>query len=89
MGKILDERLAVLEACTQARNWAKGKSQKEAWETCPYGSWLEWIAEWCGYKFSIRARAALRRRGTDLNPADRVRAEISLWEIQRKFRKLF
>lgn len=39
------EKLLVrIGACESARNWAKGKSLKEVWDTCERGDWLLWLA---------------------------------------------
>jgi hypothetical protein len=33
-----------LDACNQAREWAKGKSLAEVWKTCHRGDWMLWLA---------------------------------------------
>ena len=33
-----------LNACSQAREWAKGKSLAEVWKTCRCGDWMLWLA---------------------------------------------
>ena len=33
-----------LDACNQAREWAKGKSLAEVWKTCRRGDWMLWLA---------------------------------------------
>lgn len=35
--------LSQLEACKDAREWAKGKSFEEVWTTCHRGDWMLWL----------------------------------------------
>ena len=35
--------LAKLHACEEAREWAKGKSLAEIWQSCERGDWLLWL----------------------------------------------
>src|SRR5690242_11317253 len=37
--------LTRLRACTEAREWAEGKSIAETWQQCERGDWLLWL---CG-----------------------------------------
>ena len=37
--------LRKLGACPEARQWAKGKSLLEVWDTCENPSWMLWLAE--------------------------------------------
>ena len=39
----MDKLLKELKACKEAREWAKGKTWKEVYETCPRGDWLVWL----------------------------------------------
>ncbi len=39
------QRLINLVACTDARNWADGKTASEAWEQCERGDWLLWWSQ--------------------------------------------
>ena len=36
--------LFLLNACGPARDWAANMTAREAWETCPRGDWLLWLA---------------------------------------------
>ena len=38
-----DELLVSLGACEDAREWAKGKSFADVWNTCERGDWLLWL----------------------------------------------
>jgi len=44
--KELEELLSKeqLNACTEAKEWAKGKTLQEVWKTCHRGDWMLWIA---------------------------------------------
>ena len=44
MAQTLDELLASLDACPEAREWAHGKTLAEAWAGCPRGDWMLWLA---------------------------------------------
>jgi len=35
--------LEKLNACTEARDWARGKSLVEVWQQCERGDWLLWL----------------------------------------------
>jgi hypothetical protein len=35
--------LIELNACSEARDWAKGKSFAQVWRTCKRGDWLLWL----------------------------------------------
>jgi len=35
--------LKKLGACSTAREWAKGKTLRKVWGTCPQSSWLSWL----------------------------------------------
>jgi hypothetical protein len=35
--------LIKLDACIEARKWAKGKSLAEVWSTCHRGDWMLWL----------------------------------------------
>lgn len=37
------QKLIELEACEDAIGWVKGKTLKQAWETCQNGDWMNWI----------------------------------------------
>src|SRR5262245_35150456 len=37
------EKLESLKACSDARNWAKGKSLTEAWDQCENPRWMLWL----------------------------------------------
>jgi hypothetical protein len=43
--KQFQDHLIKLEACWEAREWAKGKSWEEVYTTCHRGDWLAWLAE--------------------------------------------
>ena len=46
-----DALLAELNACSEARRWAAGKSLAEVWNTCERGDWLLWLCgHMCGKK---------------------------------------
>lgn len=36
--------LEIIDACKDARQWAKGKTLHEVWTTCERGDWLLWLA---------------------------------------------
>lgn len=38
-----DKLLKDLNACTEARKWAKGQSFYHVWTTCERGDWLLWL----------------------------------------------
>lgn len=40
---MIDSLLNKLKACSEAREWAKGKPWLEIYETCPRGDWLLWL----------------------------------------------
>lgn len=40
--KQFEQYLIKIDACPDARKWAKGKTAKEAWEQCHRGDWLLW-----------------------------------------------
>lgn len=40
----LQEHLASLGACEDAREWAADKPAKEVWGTCPRADWMLWWA---------------------------------------------
>jgi hypothetical protein len=45
--KTIEETKVYFEsigACEDAREWATGKTAKEAWDECPRGDWLLWWA---------------------------------------------
>ena len=39
----LDKLLSELDACSEARDWAKGKSLSVAYETCKNAEWMMWL----------------------------------------------
>ena len=43
MENTIDELLTKLNACDEARDWAKGKTFEEIYKTCERGSWLCWL----------------------------------------------
>jgi hypothetical protein len=36
--------LVKLGACSEARDWARGKTLREVWKTCKRGDWMLWLA---------------------------------------------
>jgi hypothetical protein len=40
---MIDNYLVSLNACEDAREWAKGKSCKEIFDTCRRGEWMLWL----------------------------------------------
>ena len=40
---MIDKLLEQLDACVEAREWAKGKSWQEIYNTCHRGDWLLWL----------------------------------------------
>ena len=36
--------LVKLVACSEARDWARGKTLREMWNTCERGDWMLWLA---------------------------------------------
>jgi hypothetical protein len=40
---MIDNYLVSLNACEDAREWAKGKSWEEIFDTCHRGDWLLWL----------------------------------------------
>jgi len=45
-------------ACGEARSWARGRTAAMAWETCPRGDWLLWMAGKAGVDRVTIVRAA-------------------------------
>ena len=43
--KQFEVMLKEINACTEAREWTKGKSLAEAWDTCERADWMLWL---CG-----------------------------------------
>ena len=43
MENTIDELLTKLNACDEARDWAKGKTFEEVYTTCHRGDWLCWL----------------------------------------------
>ena len=43
MENTIDELLTKLNACDEARDWAKGKTFEEVYTTCHRGDWLNWL----------------------------------------------
>ena len=39
----MDALLITLDACKEAKEWAKDKTWKEVYETCERGDWLLWL----------------------------------------------
>lgn len=42
--KTLQKTLSKLGACSEAREWAKGKRLAQSWAECPRGDWMLWLA---------------------------------------------
>jgi len=42
--KEFTEQLKQMHACSDAIEWSDGKTLREAWETCPRGDWMLWLA---------------------------------------------
>jgi hypothetical protein len=51
-------QLIKLHACAEAFLWAKGKTLKRAWVTCPRGDWMLWLAVKTGIDPKLRVLAA-------------------------------
>ena len=45
-----DKHLSRLNACTEAREWAKGKTLAVAWRTCRRADWMLWLAARVGVR---------------------------------------
>ena len=56
--KTLKEKLVELGACRDAVEWAGDKELPEAWETCPRGDWMLWLAQKAGV--SLRTLTAAK-----------------------------
>ena len=56
--KKLKEKLIELGACKDAIEWAGDKELPEAWETCPRGDWMLWLAQKTGV--SLRTLTAAK-----------------------------
>lgn len=76
---LLDE----LDACDDARRWARGKTLAEAWATCRRGDWMLWLAEkmrTAGYDPLLTAQDAARiavacaRRAVEAHTTGELRA---------------
>lgn len=39
----IQEKLRKLKACEEARQWARGKTWQQIYETCHRGDWLLWL----------------------------------------------
>lgn len=39
----LDDLLDKLDACREAKEWARGKDWSEIYSTCPRSDWLLWL----------------------------------------------
>jgi hypothetical protein len=77
----LTAKLQSLHACHEAREWAKGKSLREAWETCERADWMLWYAaRVCDRKTVVLAACACARR----DMADIVRTMIPYKSLSRK-----
>jgi len=46
----LDKHLSRLNACTEAREWARGKTLAVAWRTCRRADWMLWLAARVGVR---------------------------------------
>ena len=44
--KELSHLLKSLRACSEAKEWSKGKTLQDVWKTCERGNWLLWL---CGH----------------------------------------
>ena len=50
--------LTRLDACREARKWAAGKTLEQAWNECPRGDWLLWLAGQLDVDRKLLVRAA-------------------------------
>lgn len=88
----LQRRLKKIDACVEAREWVGKKSLREAWRTCPNGSWMNyWLIEvypkcrMVFHRIHLRGFARLNRLPQQLLPqqdreafiADYLRARVT------------
>ena len=71
----LDALLTRLGACHEAREWAAGKTLKQAWNECHRGDWLLWLAGRLDIdrKVLVRAACACARLALPHVPAGETR----------------
>ena len=75
--------LASLNACAEARAWARAKTAREAWERCNYADWLLWWAARTSVNTQVdlvRCAAVIARTVAHLNTDPRVIAAIEAAE---------
>ena len=58
---VLAEWLSDQGACREALKWQSGKTQRETWDTCERGDWLEWLLHACNYQWTDPAWAEYHR----------------------------
>ena len=73
-----------LYPCSPAKTFLKEKSITEAWNTCPYGTWMLWILArlqiggiWTRTDEYHRAYKAYRETTMCAKPADRIRSVVT------------
>jgi len=71
----LDALLTRLGACHEAREWAAGKTLKQAWNECHRGDWLLWLAGMLDIdrKVLVQATCACARLALPHVPAGELR----------------
>ena len=75
------EKLVDLGACPEAVKWARGVATPEcAWETCPRGDWLLWVAMKLGVdrRLLVRAACACARTSLEFAPTGEDRPRIAI-----------
>lgn len=67
--------LARLHACRAAQEWAAGKTPEQAWNECPRGDWMLWLAGMLDIdrKVLVRATCACARLALPHVPAGETR----------------
>ena len=81
----LDKLLARLQACPEAREWAKGKTLREAWASCQRADWMLWLVGrmegkkgWPGRPQLVVAACACARRALRCVPDGEERPRLAI-----------
>lgn len=89
--KELTQTLKELGACAEAREWAAKKTLAEAWQECPRGDWLLWLAAgqigmpgWPTHQAVVLAACACAETALVYVPAGEDRPRLAI-EIARKW----
>ena len=84
--QLLQEHLAHIGACAEAREWAQGKSAKQAWTKCERADWLLWwAAQTSANKHTavVLAACACARTALKYVPAGEDRPRLAIEAAER------